>query len=248
MVSWKNLTIGGVYGAEPDNAEKIIAWLDTFGCELLPYIVDTSDYLEDALSAGKTILFEAQLGALRDIDFGIYPYTSSSYTLASYGPIGAGIPGHAVDMTLGVMKAYSTCVGEGPFTAEMFGEEAEALRKAGGEYGAATGRPRRVGGFDVVASKYGVRVQGADRIALTKLDILSGWQKIPVCVAYEIDGKQTDRFPTGARLERAKPVYEYHDGWMQDISGCRSFDELPDKAKAYVEYLEKAMELSLIHI
>ena len=248
VVSWKNLTIGGVYGAEPDDAEKIIAWLDTFGCELLPYIVDTSDYLEDALSAGKTILFEAQLGALRDIDFGIYPYTSSSYTLASYGPIGAGIPGHAVDMTLGVMKAYSTCVGEGPFTAEMFGEEAEALRKAGGEYGAATGRPRRVGGFDVVASKYGVRVQGADRIALTKLDILSGWQKIPVCVAYEIDGKQTDRFPTGARLERAKPVYEYHDGWMQDISGCRSFDELPDKAKAYVEYLEKAMECPIQYV
>ena len=152
-----------------------------------------------------------------------------------------GIPGHAVDMTLGVMKAYSTCVGEGPFTAEMFGEEAEALRKAAGEYGAATGRPRRVGGFDVVASKYGVRVQRADQIALTKLDILSGWDKIPVCVAYEIDGEQTVSFPTGARLERAKPVYEYHEGWKQDISGCRSFEELPENARAYVEYIEKAM-------
>ena len=183
-------------------------------------------------------MFEAQLGALRDIDFGIYPYTSSSTTLASYAPIGAGIPGISLDNTIGIMKAYSTCVGEGPFTAEMFGDEAEKLRAAGGEYGAATGRPRRVGPFDIPASKYGVRVQGADTIALTKMDVLAYMDKIPVCTAYEIDGVRTDSFPTGERLERAKPIVEYLEGFG-DISKCRKPEELPKAAVDYIKFIEE---------
>ena len=166
ILEWKNLTISGVYQAEGCTMENIMAWLKEYGEPLIPYICDVGSFLTHALKDGKRVMFEAQLGALRDIDFGIYPYTSSSYTIASYAPIGAGIPGHKLDSTVGIMKAYSTCVGEGPFTVEMFGEEADALRKAGGEYGAATGRPRRVGGFDVVASKYGVRVQGRRSLPL----------------------------------------------------------------------------------
>ncbi len=239
IVEWKNITVTG-YGHEPVNAEEMLAWLDKFGSAVKPFVTDVSAYLMNAVKDGKRIMFEAQLGALRDIEFGIYPYTSSSTTLAGYAPIGAGIPGVKLTNTVGIMKAYSTCVGEGPFTAEMFGEEAEALRAAGGEYGAATGRPRRVGPFDVPASRYGVAVQGADTIALTKLDVLSYLDKIPVCTAYEVDGEITTDFPTGERLNRAKPIIEYLDGFG-DVSGCRSYDELPDAAKAYVSYLEKAV-------
>ena len=190
IVEWKNITVTG-YGHEPVQAEDIMAWLRKFGEQVAPYVTDVSEYLYEADKAGKNIMFEAQLGALRDIDFGIYPYTSSSTTLASYAPIGAGVPGIRLTNTIGIMKAYSTCVGEGPFTAEMFGDEAEQLRAAGGEYGAATGRPRRVGPFDIPASRYGVRVQGADSIALTKMDVLAYLDKIPVCTAYEIDGERT---------------------------------------------------------
>ena len=171
--------------------------------------------------------------------YGIYPYTSSSTTLAAYAPIGAGIPGRKLDRTVGVMKAYSSCVGEGPFTCELFGAEADALREAGGEYGAATGRPRRVGPFDVPASRYGVRVQGADEIALTKLDVLSYLEEVPVCVRYTVDGKETGEFPSGDALERATPVTEYLPGWGCDISGCRRWEELPVAARRYVEYLEE---------
>lgn len=240
IVEWKNLTIEKVYGAKGVTVEEMLAWLKKFGDRLKPYICDTGVYLTEAVKAGKKIMFEAQLGALRDIDFGIYPYTSSSSTIASYAPIGAGIPGVRLDKTIGVMKAYSTCVGEGPFTAEMFGEEAEALRQAGGEYGAATGRPRRVGPFDVVASRYGVRVQGADEIALTKMDVLSYLDKIPVCTAYEIDGEKVYEFPVGEALNAAKPVIEYVDGWKCDISACRKKEDLPKAALDYVYYLEKA--------
>ena len=190
----------------------------------------------------------AQLGALRDIDFGIFPYTSSSSTIAAYAPIGAGIPAHRLDKVIGIMKAYSSCVGEGPFTCEMFGDEAEALRQAGGEYGAATGRPRRVGGFDVVASRYGVKIQGADEIALTKLDVLSYLDKIPVCVAYEIDGKRVEEFPAGPALMRAKPIYEYVDGWHCDISNCRSFDALPAAACVYIEYLAQTTGANIKYV
>ena len=240
IVEWKNLTIEKVYGAEGVTVDAMLAWLKKFGDRLKPYICDTGVYLTEAVKAGRKIMFEAQLGALRDIDFGIYPYTSSSSTIASYAPIGAGIPGVRLDKTIGVMKAYSTCVGEGPFTAEMFGDEAEELRKAGGEYGAATGRPRRVGPFDAVASRYGVRVQGADEIALTKMDVLSYLDKIPVCTAYEIGGEKVYEFPVGEALSEAKPVIEYLDGWKCDISGCRKKEDLPKAALDYVYYLEKA--------
>jgi adenylosuccinate synthase len=194
-------------------------------------------------------MFEAQLGVLRDIDFGIYPYTSSSSTIAAYAPIGSGVPQLQLDESIGIMKAYSSCVGEGPFTCELFGEEAERLREAGGEYGAATGRPRRVGGFDVVASRYGAMMQGATCIALTKLDVLSYLDKIPVCVAYEVDGERIYDFPTGDRLNAAKPVYEYVDGWCgEDISGCRKFEDLPKAAQNYVRYLEESVGVKFRYV
>ncbi len=246
LVAWKNLTVAG-YGHEPVDADGMIAWVRAFGEVAKPYVCDVSAYLHDAMDAGKNIMFEAQLGALRDIDFGIYPYTSSSTTLASYAPIGAGVPCARLDRVIGIMKAYSTCVGEGSFTVEMAGEEAEALRAAGGEYGAATGRPRRVGAFDVVASRYGVRLQGADELALTKLDVLSYMDEIPVCVAYEVDGVRTEAFPLGERLERAKPVYEMLPGFG-DVGACRTWEELPVAARAYVEYVERAVGCAITYV
>lgn len=248
IIEWKNLTIEKVYEAEGVTLEGMLNWLSEYGDRLKPFICDTGIYLDKAVKEGKRIMFEAQLGALRDIDFGIYPFTSSSSTIASYAPIGAGIPGVKLDNTIGVMKAYSTCVGEGPFTAEMFGEEAEKLRQAGGEYGAATGRPRRVGPFDVPASKYGVAVQGADEIALTKMDVLSYLDRIPVCTAYEIDGVKTENFPVGAELNKAKPVIEYVDGWNCDISLCRTKEELPKAALDYVKYIEKATGCKITYV
>ncbi len=240
IVAWKNITVTG-YGHAPVNADEVMDWLKSYGKLAAPYITDVPGYLEKAVADGRSVLFEAQLGALRDIDFGIYPYTSSSTTLAAYAPIGAGVPGMRLDNVIGIMKAYSTCVGEGPFTVEMDGAEAEQLRAAGGEYGAATGRPRRVGAFDVPASRYGVRVQGADCVALTKLDVLSYMERIPVCTAYEIDDVKTTDFPTGERLVRARPVIEYMDGFGCDISGCRRWDELPAAAQRYVTRLEEAV-------
>ena len=248
IVDWKNLTLTGVYNAKPVTDDEIFNWLVEFGDQFIPYITDTGIYLNEALEQGKKVMFEAQLGALRDIDFGIYPYTSSSPTIAAYGPIGAGIPGKRLNLSIGIMKAYSTCVGEGPFTAEMFGDEAEELRKAGGEYGAATGRPRRVGPFDVVASKYGVQIQGADCLAITKMDILSYLDKIPVCVAYEVNGKRVDYFPYGEELEIAKPIVEYVDGWKCDINKCRTIEELPKAAYDYVKYIEKAVGCPIKYI
>ena len=246
IVEWKNITVTG-YGHEPIKADDIMDWLKNYGAQVLPYVTDVVGYLNQAVAQGKNIMFEAQLGALRDIDFGIYPYTSSSQTLASYATTGAGIPGKKLDNTVGIMKAYSTCVGEGPFTAEMFGEEAEKLRAAGGEYGAATGRPRRVGPFDVPASRYGVQVQGADAIALTKLDVLSYLDKIPVCVAYDVDGVRTESFPSGDRLERAKPIIEYVEGFG-DVSGCRKVEDLPKAALDYIRYLEKAVSCPIKYV
>ena len=242
ILEWKNLTIAGVYGAEPVSFEKIWNWLETYAEQLKDYICDTGLFLDKAERQGKKILFEAQLGALRDIDFGIYPFTSSSSTIAAYAPIGAGIPNHKLHDVVGVIKAYSSCVGEGPFTCELFGKEAEDLRAAGGEYGAATGRPRRVGPFDLVASRYGVRMQGANNLALTKMDVLSYMEKIPVCVAYSIDGKQTKEFPVGVELDKAKPVIEYLPGWNCDISKCRKKEDLPKAAADYIAYIENAME------
>ena len=240
IVEWKNLTVERGYASRPIAAAEMMDWLKEFGLPWKDFICDTTRYLDGAAGEGRSILFEAQLGALRDIDFGIFPYTSSSSTIAAYAPVGAGIPGRQLDSTIGIMKAYSSCVGEGPFTCEFFGDEAHALREAGGEYGAATGRPRRVGGFDAVASRYGVRMQGATEIALTKMDVLSYLDKIPVCTAYEVDGARVEDFPTGARLNRAKPVYEYLPGFG-DVSKCRKKDELPQAALDYIAYLENAV-------
>lgn len=241
IVEWKNLTIEGSYGAKGYTVETMLEWFEKYGSPLKDYICDTGYFLNKALDEGKNVMLEAQLGALRDIDFGIYPYTTSSSTITAYGPIGAGIPNRKVQNSIGVMKAYSTCVGEGPFTAEMFGEEAHKLREAGGEYGAATGRPRRVGGFDVVASRYGCMVQATDEIALTKLDILDSMDKIPVCVSYDINGKTVHEFPSGEALNIAKPNVEYLEGWKTSTANCRKYEELPAAARAYVEYIEKAV-------
>ena len=242
LLEWKNLMISGGYAHAPVSADEIMAWLDRYGTPFLPFIRDTTQYLGEAVKARKNILFEAQLGALRDIDFGIYPYTSASTTLAAYAPIGAGIPFARLDESIGIMKAYSSCVGEGPFTCELFGPEADALREAGGEYGAATGRPRRVGGFDVVASRYGALMQGCSYIALTKLDVLSYMDRIPVCVAYELNGRRIDSFPADIDdLEAAKPVYEYLPGFACDIGACRTVEDLPEAALAYIRYIEKAV-------
>lgn len=247
VVEWKNLLVTA-YGVDPVQADDVYAWLEKYGTPFIDYVCDVGDYLDDAIANGKNVMFEAQLGALRDIDFGIFPYTSSSSTIASYAPIGSGIPEHKLDEVVGIMKAYSTCVGEGPFTCEMFGDEAEELRKAGGEYGAATGRPRRVGGFDVVASRYGVKVQGATCIALTKIDVLSYMKKIPVCVAYEVNGKRIEKFPFGEDLENAKPIYEYLDGFGCDISKCRKVEDLPENALKYIRYLENAVGCKIKYV
>ena len=241
LMEWKNLIIKGVYGAEPYTWEEIENWLNT-SCEAIkPYICDTGALLREAEENGKKILFEAQLGSLRDLDHGIYPMTTSSNTIAAYAPVGSGLPGAELDRVIGVVKAYSTCVGEGPFTCEMFGEEAEKLREAGHEYGAKTGRPRRVGPVDLVATRYGVEVQAATEIALTKLDVLSYLDEIPVCVKYVLNGEETDRFPFPAALGACKPVIETVKGWKKDISGVRSWEELPEEAKAYVQMIERAI-------
>lgn len=241
VLDWKNLCLSAYGAGNEYTVESMLEWLEKYGAQFKPYVCDTGAYLTEAAEQGKRIMFEAQLGALRDIDFGIYPYTSSSNTVSAYAPVGAGVPNLKIDKTVGIMKAYSTCVGEGPFTAEMFGQEAHELREAGGEYGAATGRPRRVGGFDVVASKYGCRVQAADEIALTKLDILDGLDEITVVDSYEIDGKTVTEFPMGERLNRAKPHVVKFKGWKKSTCACRKFEELPAEAQAYVEYIEKAV-------
>ena len=238
LLEWKNLTINGVYGAEPVTMAELEAWLNDYCEKIKPFICDTGAFLRDAQKQGKKILFEAQLGALRDLDYGIFPYTTSSNSIAAYAPVGSGLPSAKLDEVIGVVKAYSTCVGEGPFVCEMFGQEAEDLRTAGFEYGAKTGRPRRVGPVDVVATRYGVQAQGATNIALTKLDVLSYMDRIPVCEAYELDGKRTDEFPFPTRLGDAKPVITYMEGWKQDISGIRKWEDLPEAARKYVEYLE----------
>lgn len=248
LVEWKNLLLAGGYGAPEIRVSDMLVWLRQFGDPLREFVCDAGEYLSRAADTGKSIIFEAQLGSLRDIDFGIYPYTSSSSTIAAYAPIGAGIPGRKLDNVIGITKAYSSCVGEGPFTAELFGEAGHMLREAGGEYGAATGRPRRVGGFDVVASRYGVALQGCDCIALTKLDVLSYMDEIPVCVAYEVDGVRTEVFPQGGALERAKPVYETLPGFKCDISGCRKKDELPRAALDYIAFIEKSVACKIKYV
>jgi len=247
ITEWKNITLKG-YGKEQAKIDDVLSWIDKYSASLLPYITDTSEYMREAVKKNNKVLFEAQLGSLRDIDYGIYPFTTSSQTLSSYAPIGAGIPEAKLDKVIGVMKAYSSCVGEGPFAVEMTGESGDALREAGAEYGAATGRPRRVGAFDIVASRYGIQVQGADEIALTKLDVLSYMEKIPVCVAYRTGNKIIEKFPAGDDLINAEPVYEYLDGFKQDISKCRHPNELPKEAFDYIRFIEEATGVGIKYV
>ena len=241
IMEWKNLTLTKIYGAEPYSMESVEQWISEYCEPIKPFICDTAEYLLEAQKSGKRMMFEAQLGALRDLDYGIYPYTTSSNAIAAYAPIGSGLPSLKLTDVIGVVKAYSTCVGEGPFVCEMFGPEADELREKGFEYGATTGRARRVGPIDLVATRYGVEVQAATCIALTKLDILSYMEKIPVCVKYKVGGRETDRFPFPAELENAEPVIEYVPGWGCDISEARSWGELPEAARNYVLMIEKAV-------
>lgn len=241
IMEWKNLILTKVYGAPAYTMAQLESWMAAYCEPLKPYLCDTGEFLRGAQEAGKNILFEAQLGSLRDLDYGIYPYTTSSNTTAAYAPIGSGLPSAKLQEVIGVVKAYSTCVGEGPFVCEMFGEEAEALRKAGAEYGAKTGRPRRVGPIDLVATRYGIEVQAATRLALTKLDVLSYLEKIPVCSRYSLSGEETGRFPFPTRLRDARPVLEYREGWSCDISSARRWEDLPKAAREYVLFLEQEL-------
>ena len=241
LLKWKNLTLTKVYGAKPYTMEMLDEWIFSYCEKIKSFVCDTGAFLRKAQKDGKSILFEAQLGSLRDLDYGIHPYTTSSNTTAAYAPIGSGLPSAKLNSVVGVVKAYSTCVGEGPFVCEMFGEDADKLREAGFEYGAKTGRPRRVGPIDIVATRYGVEVQAATEIALTKLDVLSYMDKIPVCTQYILAGETTDEFPFPSALKKAEPQIEYFEGWKCDISKIRTWNDLPKAAKDYVIYIEKAI-------
>lgn len=237
----KNTLLVHLYKHDPLKKEDILAELIHYREVISPFVTDTVKYFQNAFNDKKSILLEGQLGALRDPDFGIYPYSTSSSTLAFYAPIGSGLP-HSIDEVWAVTKAYSSCVGAGPFVSEIFDDTAHQLRIRGGdagEYGATTGRPRRMGWFDVVATRYGCQIQGATHLVMTNLDVLGYLDKIPVCVAYETDGKRREHFPNITRLEHSVPILEYVDGWNCDISHIRDYDELPENCKRYIEYLEE---------
>ena len=238
----KNILLKHLYNAEELKVDDIMAELMEYREFLTPYIADTASFLDKALKEGKTVLLEGQLGTMKDPDHGIYPMVTSSSTLAAYGAIGAGVPPYEIKRIVAVSKAYSSAVGAGEFVSEIFGDEAEELRRRGGdggEYGATTGRPRRVGFYDAVASRYGCRLQGATEVAFTVLDVLGYLDEIPVCVGYEIDGKVTKDFPTTPSLKKAKPVWEVLPGWKCDIRGIRKYEELPENCRKYIEFIEK---------
>lgn len=247
IVAWKNMTIKA-YGFEPISEDEVLAYFEEYGKPLCKYVIDTSAYLNEAHAKGKKIMFEAQLGALRDIDYGIVPYTSASSTLSAYAPLGAGVPNLKLTNSIGIMKAYSSCVGAGPFVAEYFGEKADKLRELGGEYGAATGRPRRVGAFDAVASRYGVMCQGADEIALSKLDVLDSYDELEICVAYEKDGEILHDFPFTDVLDYCKPVFKKVKGWKKDLSSCRKPSDLPKEACDYIKLLEELCNCKIKYV
>jgi adenylosuccinate synthase len=237
----RNVVIEHLYGKPRIAVDPLVTDLLDAGRQVRPFVCDTTVLLQEAVSQGRRILLEGQLGALRDPDHGIYPYSTSSSPLAGFAAVGAGLPPFVIQSIAAVTKAYSTCVGAGPFVTELFGEEGDTLRKRGGdagEYGATTGRPRRVGWFDAVATRYGCRIQGATEVALGCLDVLGYLDEIPICTAYEIDGKSTAEFPVTALLERAKPIYETAPGWKRDVSTARSWDALPSEAQRYVERIE----------
>ncbi len=240
----KNVLLKHLYHKPPIQPEELLEELHAYRDMVAPYVCDTSAYLYEAIKAGKNILLEGQLGSLKDPDHGIYPMVTSSSTLAAYGAIGAGIPPYEIRKVITVCKAYSSAVGAGAFVSELFGDEAEELRRRGGdggEYGATTGRPRRVGWFDCVASRYGCRIQGTTDVAFTVLDVLGYLDEIPVCVGYEIDGEITTEFPTTAKLEKAKPVLETLPGWKCDIRGIRNYQELPENCRRYIEFVEERL-------
>ena len=238
----KNVLLEHLYHKPLLNPEELLETLHEYRDMVAPYVCDVSTYLNQAIKEGKEILLEGQLGTLKDPDHGIYPMVTSSSTLAAYGAIGAGIPPYEIKQIITVCKAYSSAVGAGAFVSEIFGEEADELRKRGGdggEFGATTGRPRRMGWFDCVASKYGCRLQGATDVAFTVLDVLGYLDEIPVCTAYEVDGKVTTDFPCTTLLEKAKPVIEKLPGWKCDIRGIKKYEDLPENCRNYIEFIEK---------
>ncbi len=240
----KNVLLEHLYQKPALNPEGIFAELMEYKKMVEPFVCDTSLYLWNAIQEGKEILLEGQLGTLKDPDHGIYPMVTSSSTLAAYGAIGAGVPPYEIKKVVTVSKAYSSAVGAGAFVSEIFGEEADELRRRGGdggEYGATTGRPRRMGWYDCVASKYGCRLQGTTDVAFTVLDVLGYLDEIPVCVAYEIDGEITTEFPTTSKLEKAKPVLETLPGWKCDIRGIKTYEELPENCRKYVKFIEEKL-------
>ena len=238
----KNVLLEHLYHKPLLKPEDIVKELKEYREMVAPYVCDVSSYLYEAIKEGKNILLEGQLGTLKDPDHGIYPMVTSSSTFAAYGAIGAGIPPYEIKQVITVCKAYSSAVGAGEFVSEIFGEEADELRKRGGdggEFGATTGRPRRMGWFDAVASKYGCRLQGTTDVAFTVLDVLGYLDEIPVCIGYEIDGKVTTDFPTTAILKKAKPVYEILPGWKSDIRGIKKYEDLPENCRNYIEFVER---------
>lgn len=240
----KNVILEHLYHKPALNVDELMKTLGEYRDMVAPYVCDVSAYLYEARQQGKRILLEGQLGSLKDPDHGIYPMVTSSSTLAAYGAIGAGIPPYEIGRIVTVVKAYSSAVGAGEFVSEIFGEEADELRRRGGdggEYGATTGRPRRMGWFDAVASRYGCRIQGATEVALTVLDVLGYLDELPVCVGYEIDGKVTKDFPTTRELKKAKPVYEVLPGWKEEIRGIKEYDKLPENCRKYIEFIEKEL-------
>ncbi|MBE5854991.1 MAG: adenylosuccinate synthase [Lachnospiraceae bacterium] len=238
----KNALLVNLYHTDPINEEELLSTIKDWREQVKPYIGNVGLYLDKAIKEGKTILLEGQLGTMKDPDHGIYPMVTSSSPLAAYGAIGAGIPPYEIKQIVTVSKAYSSAVGAGAFTSEIFGDEAEELRNRGGdggEYGATTGRPRRVGWYDCVASKYGCRMQGTTDVAFTVLDVLGYLDEIPVCVGYDIDGEVTTEFPVTHLLEKAKPVYKVLPGWKCDIRGIRNYEDLPENCKAYIDFIEE---------
>lgn len=246
----KNVLIEHLYHKPLLDPEALFVELVGYRDLMHEFVTDTGTYLREAMAAGKTILLEGQLGALKDPDFGIYPFTTSSSTLAGYGAVGAGLPPHKIEKIVAVTKAYSSAVGAGAFVSEIFGDEADTLRRLGGdagEFGATTGRPRRMGWFDCVATRYGCQTQGATEMVLTAIDVLSYMDEIPICTAYEVDGKRIDTFPTTPTLNKAKPVLQTLPGWKQDIRGVTRFEDLPEAARTYVTFIEEQIGVP-IHI
>ena len=242
VIASKNVLLEYLYKKPLLTVDEVYETLMEYKAIVEPYVCDVSAYLHEAIKAGKTILLEGQLGTLKDPDHGIYPMVTSSSTLAAYGAIGAGISPYEIKQIVTVVKAYSSAVGAGEFVSEIFGDEADELRRRGGdggEYGATTGRPRRMGWFDCVASKYGCRMQGTTDVAFTVLDVLGYLDEIPVCVGYDIDGEVTTDFPTTAKLKKAKPVYEVLPGWKTDIRGIKNYEDLPENCRNYIEFIEK---------